>query len=193
MSRRLATSPPARMTTCSTYDLDPELSIVSAAEHGLSNLQKLIDDELVDEQLGDDEKARFIYLAHHEGLGGARSFLRRTDSPHIQRPQKPQVGGRAQQYIDAAGGDTTQVYRNWLNQDMDDKIQPSKFRKSGTESSGGHGTKALSEFDGPPVPLADLGGRRELVKAVQWRLWELRLSGSAGGRDIRSCFALGPQ
>jgi peptidoglycan hydrolase-like protein with peptidoglycan-binding domain len=152
---------------------DPELSIVSAAEHGLSNLQKLIDDELVDEQLGDDEKARFIYLAHHEGLGGARSFLRRTDS-HTFSDLKTQVGGsRAQQYIDAAGGDTTQAYRNWLDEYMDDKIQPSKFRKSGTESSGGHGTKALSEFDGPPVPFADLGGRRELVKAVQWRLWEL--------------------
>src|SRR5208337_659035 len=57
---------------------DPELSIVSAAEYGRINLDALIIDGLVSDQIGDDEKARFTYLAHHEGLTGAEGFLKGT-------------------------------------------------------------------------------------------------------------------
>ena len=44
----------------------PELSIITAAEYGLSNLKALIKDQLVDSNIGDDERAWYIYLSHHE-------------------------------------------------------------------------------------------------------------------------------
>jgi hypothetical protein len=152
---------------------DTELSIVSAAEYGLMNLTALIDDGLVSDQIGDDEKARFIYLAHHEGLGGAQGFLRGTKS-YTFSDLVTQVGNsKAQAFVDAAGGDTTRAYRTWLNGYMDSRIQPSRFRKGGASAAGGAGTAALSQFAGPAVALAELGAKPELAKAIQWRLSEL--------------------
>jgi hypothetical protein len=152
---------------------DPELAIVSAAEHGLANLEELVADGLVSDQLGDDEKARFIYLAHHEGLGGAKSFLRRTRSFTFSDLRRQVGSEKAARLVDAAGGDTTQAYIDWLESYMSEKIQPSKFRRSGTGVAAGEGAQALSQFDGAPISLADIGGKPGLVKALQWRLWEL--------------------
>ena len=153
---------------------DPELAIVSAAEYGLFNLGALIAEGLVDDQIGDDEKARFIYIAHHEGLGGAQAFLKQTRS-YTFSDLVTQIGrSKAQSYVDAAGGDTTRAYRAWLNDYVDSHIVPAKFRKSGTaaEATGG-GTTALSQFNGAAIAVAELGGKTGLVKAIQWRLSEL--------------------
>ena len=46
---------------------DPTLSIDTAAEYGLANLALLQKDKLVPADAGDDERAWFMYLAHHEG------------------------------------------------------------------------------------------------------------------------------
>ena len=43
---------------------DPELAIVSAAEYGTANLRALEDAGLLPDGIGDDEKARYMYLAH---------------------------------------------------------------------------------------------------------------------------------
>jgi hypothetical protein len=152
---------------------DPELSIVSAAEYGVMNLNALIEEGLVSDQIGDDEKARFIYLAHHEGLGGAQGFLRGTKS-YTFSDLVTQVGNsKAQAFVDAAGGDTTKAYRAWLNGYMDSRIRPAKFRKGGAIAPGGAGTAVLSQFAGPAVALAELGAKPDLAKAIQWRLSEL--------------------
>ena len=140
---------------------------------GLFNLEALINDGLVSEELGSDEKARVIYLAHHEGLGGARGFLRGTGSYTFSN-LACQVGRtEAQACVDAADGDTTKAYRNWLNGYMDRHIQPSKFRKAGIGTLGGVAAGKLSQFDGPPVHIDQIGDKPELVKAIQWRLTEL--------------------
>ena len=55
---------------------DPTMSIVTGAEYGLDNLNVLIKDKLVNSNIGDDDRAWHIYLAHHEGLAGAEHFLR---------------------------------------------------------------------------------------------------------------------
>ncbi len=152
---------------------NPELSIVSAAEYGLSNLTGLIEAGLVDEDIGDDEKAQFIYIAHHEGLDGAKGFLSGTKSYSFAN-LVTQVGNpSAQAYVNAADGDTTKAYHNWLTGYVARHIQPSKFRASGSEGSTGAHPTVLAQFAGPPVLIADLSSKKELAKAIQWRLSEL--------------------
>jgi len=164
---------PGREKDLLALRFDPELSIVSAAEYGSFNLNALIKDGLVDDQLGDDEKAHYIYLAHHEGLGGAKAFLRGTSSYTFSDLARQVGRSKAQAYVDAANGDTTRAFRNWLTEYIDKNIRPSKFRKPRSTASGGEGTTALSQFDGSPIALADLGSKPSLVKAIQWRLSEL--------------------
>ena len=111
---------------------DPELSIVSAAEFGVSNLKALDDAGLIPDGIGDDEKARFMYLAHHEGASGARAFLANRNSNSFDK-FVDQVGPeKAASLTAAAGGDVALAYRRWLNGYMDEHIRPAKFRKPGT-------------------------------------------------------------
>jgi len=154
---------------------DPRLSIVGAAEYGLFNLNALIKADLVDDEMGDDEKARFIYLAHHEGLGGAQAFLKGTKAYSFS-DLVTQVGqSKAQALVNTANGDSTLAYRTWLNGYLDRNIQPSRFRKSPEigPATSGEGTKALSLFDGPPLLVTNLSSNAPLAKAIQWRLSEL--------------------
>ncbi|UHC20419.1 peptidoglycan-binding protein (plasmid) [Methylobacterium currus] len=154
---------------------DPRLSIVAAAEYGLFNLNALIKADLVEEEIGDDEKARFIYLAHHEGLSGAQAFLKET-KVYSFSDLVTQVGqSKAQAFVNAANGNTTLAYRTWLNGYLDRNIQPSRFRKSPEigPASSGEGTKALSLFNGPPLLVTNLSSNKTLAKAIQWRLSEL--------------------
>ncbi|SEI01823.1 Putative peptidoglycan binding domain-containing protein [Methylobacterium sp. 275MFSha3.1] len=154
---------------------DPRLSIVAAAEYGLFNLNALIKTGIVADEIGDDEKARFIYLAHHEGLGGAQAFLKGT-KVYSFSDFATQVGqSKAQALVNAANGNTTLAYRTWLNGYLDRNIQPSRYRKRLEigPSSSGEGTKALELFDGPPLLITNLSSNGALAKAIQWRLSEL--------------------
>ncbi|MDM9629070.1 peptidoglycan-binding domain-containing protein [Rhizobium sp. S152] len=166
---------PGMEETLLSLRFDPELSIIAAAEYGASNLKALVDSGLVNEEIGDDEKAAFIYLAHHEGLGGAQAFLKGTKAYTFSDLAKQVGQSKAQAYVDAAAGNSTKAYRNWLNDYLAKNIQPSKFRKSAASGpvSGGEGTRALSQYNGPPVLVAELSGNEALAKAVQWRLNEL--------------------
>lgn len=58
---------------------DSELSIVSAAQFGAANLATLESKGLIPAGTGDDAKARFMYLAHHEGATGAEQFLKKKN------------------------------------------------------------------------------------------------------------------
>ncbi|HEV2861557.1 MAG TPA: peptidoglycan-binding protein [Pyrinomonadaceae bacterium] len=60
---------------------DPTASIVSAAEYGRENLRSLEGYGLLPENLTDDQRARYMYYAHHEGLAGAVRLL--TDSRNV--------------------------------------------------------------------------------------------------------------
>ncbi|HEY0170039.1 MAG TPA: peptidoglycan-binding protein [Pyrinomonadaceae bacterium] len=57
---------------------DPTASIVSAAEYGRDNLRSLERLGLLPANMTDDQRARYMYYAHHEGLAGAVRLL--TDS-----------------------------------------------------------------------------------------------------------------
>ncbi|WP_285295738.1 peptidoglycan-binding domain-containing protein [Aureimonas altamirensis] len=154
---------------------DPELSIVAAAEYGAANLDALVKAGLVPLEAGDDEKARFIYIAHHEGLGGARSFLEGSQTYSLKDLAKQVGQAAAQRFVDAAGGDATRAYRTWLDTYVQEKIQPARFRRSrpGITLPRGEGLKSLLQFDGAARPVSDLSSDAALAKAVQWRLTEL--------------------
>lgn len=135
---------------------DPELSIVSGAEFGVTNLRILEDRELIPEGIGDDEKARYIYLAHHEGVFGAEQFLKKQNSPSFEK-FKAQVGqARAAQMVQAAGGDVALAYRTWLNGYMDEKFSRRNFasREPGLLSSFRAAMRSLTSrvrrFRSPP-------------------------------------------
>lgn len=107
---------------------DPALSIISAAECGGDNLAALARKSLVSADEPDDRKARYMYLAHHEGLAGAIGFLKQTTA-YTEANLATQVGrDRAAKWIAAAGGNASQAYRDWLTEYMDSKIRPDKYR-----------------------------------------------------------------
>lgn len=158
---------------------NPELSIMAAAEYGASNLAGLVQDGVVEEEIGDDEKPRIIYIAHHEGLAGAKGYLKGTKAYSFSNLVLQAGQAKAIALTDAAGGDTTKAYHAWLEGYIDDRIQPSRYRSGATGASGASpnsgisGATDLSSFTGAPVLLSELSARKELAKAIQWRLSQL--------------------
>jgi hypothetical protein len=109
---------------------DPLLAIMSAAEFGVENLKRLSIAGVLPNDLTDDTRARYMYLGHHEGPGGAVGFLN-GNKTYTRANLVKQVGGTlADKYIAKAGGNTSAAYRLWLNAYMDEKIVPAKFRET---------------------------------------------------------------
>lgn len=107
---------------------DPLLSIVSTAEYSVDNLKALERAGVLPANLTEDQRARYMYLAHHEGAGGAVGFLTGTKT-YTRANLIRQVGAAAaDRHIAASGGDTSTAYRRWLSEYMDNKIVPSRFR-----------------------------------------------------------------
>jgi hypothetical protein len=153
---------------------DPELSIVSAAEYGVSNLRALGDAGLIPEGIGDDDKARYMYLAHHEGPSGARLYLQHQNSASVDKFAAQVGASQAGKLTAAAGGDVALAYRRWFDGYMDENIRPAKFRTRGARPViVAPETKLLAAFDGPPLPTAGFGDHVELVKEVQEALSRL--------------------
>lgn len=156
---------------------DPELSIISAAEACAANFAALEDKKLIPEQLGDDDRVRYMYLAHHEGLRGAEDFLAERNTHSIDDLAAQAGKKRAVQLVAEAGGDAARAYRNWLNAYIDEKIQPERFRRKGADTSQPSvavaTTVTLANFKGPDTPVATIGQKPQLAKAIQGRLTEL--------------------
>ncbi|MGL4240138.1 MAG: hypothetical protein ACRCTI_03405, partial [Beijerinckiaceae bacterium] len=110
---------------------DPVLSIVSAAEYGAMNLRGLMRKGLVEKTASDDRKAWFMYLAHHEGLGGAMGFLHGGRSYSLGDLTIQVGAAKAAEFTAASAGDPNAAYRSWLKGYIDRKIQPSRFRRGG--------------------------------------------------------------
>jgi peptidoglycan hydrolase-like protein with peptidoglycan-binding domain len=113
---------------------DPLLAIVSAAEFGAANLTGLQSAGLLDAGATDDDRAKRMYLAHHEGLAGAQGFLNGTRA-YTRHELARQVGGQAADDLIAAHGGADKAYRLWLTGYMDQKIAPSRFRRSGASQA----------------------------------------------------------
>jgi len=115
---------------------DPAASILAAAQYDQSALGQLAGyrdasgNPLVPETPDDDELARDLYLAHHEGAGGAAAMLGdRLDWGDAMRLWQSNVGPYYTMYpklgTEHAAGPS---YSAWLRQYIDRKIRPSDFR-----------------------------------------------------------------
>jgi LysM repeat protein len=110
---------------------DATLSIVAAAEYGKANLAVLDAKGLVPATATDDEKAKLMYLAHHEGSAGAIAVLNETlTDARAKVLLADNVGEKAREALVKEHGSEAKAYIAWLNGYIDDHIQPDRFRKS---------------------------------------------------------------
>lgn len=87
---------------------------------------------LVPKDLTDDQKARYLYLCHHEGESGAIQFLSGslTDA-RAQQLLKYNVPDQSKQdALVKEHGSLSKAYIQWLWSYIDSHIQPSGFRKT---------------------------------------------------------------
>lgn len=98
---------------------DPTASIVSAAEYGRDNLAGLGRLGLLPANITDDQRARYMYYAHHEGFAGAVRLL--TDSRNVTEDaaRSALVQGRGRQRALAMmreHGSYAAAFRVWTEQ-----------------------------------------------------------------------------
>jgi len=114
---------------------DPTVSIVAAAEYDKSTFDTLSKESfggkpLIPENLGDDEKAKYLYLGHHEGEEGARQVLTGTltneRAADLLESNVPNEATR-NRLIQSAGSESA-AYRAWLWKYIDNRVKPSRFR-----------------------------------------------------------------
>lgn len=109
---------------------DPRQSVVAAAEYGVDNLASLADHGVDVASKTQDERAKLMYLAHHEGATGAVNFL--TGGLTEQRAKKLlpiQIGSERAEKLIKQHGTAVKAYIIWLNDYIDRKIRPENFRR----------------------------------------------------------------
>jgi hypothetical protein len=123
---------------CLAMRMDPSWSINAAADYGNANLKVLEKAGLKLSGLNDMERAKFMYLMHHEGEGCGPLFIRdklrdRKDGVGGVARQKQvfilqlgsQGASKAAELIDRADGDVEAAYREWLAAYIDTKFDTS--------------------------------------------------------------------
>lgn len=118
----------ARLADLLDLRFDAKASIITAADFAKQNLAFLERSGCIAPGCGDDEKARFAYLAHHEGAGGARDFLKGTlAEARAERLLRVNAGSKASSLRNQHGS-WRSAYVAFLNAYIDRKIRPERFR-----------------------------------------------------------------
>lgn len=114
---------------CLAMRMDPTWSINAAADYGNANLKLLERKGFKLAGLNDMDKAKVMYLMHHEGEGSGPLFISNTLATarggiaELRRTFAIQLGGngavKAGELIDQANGDTEKAYRRWLAKYVD--------------------------------------------------------------------------
>jgi hypothetical protein len=141
---------------CLAMRMDPTWSINAAADYGNANLRLLAEKGFKLAGLNDMDKAKLMYLMHHEGEGAGPLFIRnklasaKGGIPGLRKKFAMQLGKNgaalAKKLIDASGGDVELAYRKWLAKYIDDKFkQSSKY------------------FCGGPMKVRDLSDLIEII------------------------------
>lgn len=124
---------------CLAMRLDPSWSINAAADYGNLNLKLLIQQGFKLGGLNDMEKAKLMYLMHHEGEGAGPAFIRnklgqcKGGVDALKKKFITQLGknGAAlvKEKIDDANGNIEMAYRRWLADFIDKnfRISPKYF------------------------------------------------------------------
>lgn len=127
---------------CLAMRMDPAWSINAAADYGNANLKVLLKAGLKLSGLNDMERAKLMYLMHHEGEGCGPLFIKnklrdRTDGvggvARLKQVFAMQLGpnghAAAERLIDLADGDVEAAYREWLASFIDSRFNPDNVRK----------------------------------------------------------------
>lgn len=124
---------------CLRQRFDAEWSIMAAADYGKVNLALLTAKGFSLSRLGDGEKAKLMYLMHHEGEGNGPLFIQDrlqdmsagrhgTSTKRMRHIFNQQVGADdAVARISDADGDVFVAYRRWFSQYVDDRIDLGAF------------------------------------------------------------------
>jgi len=136
---------------CLNLRNDPTCSILTAADYAVENLANAAAKGFNMNGLTDAEKAKLMYLMHHEGAGGGIAFLRNSKL-YSEADLIKQAGAvKARQWIDSViaadrkavqagelkeAGDgtiqqTTKAYRGWLADYIHAKINLNNFSRAG--------------------------------------------------------------
>jgi hypothetical protein len=109
--------------------MDPTWSINAAADYGAANLKVLAKAGFQLAGLNDMDKAKLMYLMHHEGEGAGPAFIRNTlgslkgGTEGLKKKFATQLGkdgvDKANEQISQAAGDVEKAYRRWLGKFID--------------------------------------------------------------------------
>jgi len=107
---------------------DPNLSIMAAAEYMQHNIEQLDQRGLIPATATPDERIRYGYIAHHEGLGGAIQLLQGT-LPETRATSllNQQAGAQASTWRQNYGT-AHEAYQAWLTNYAQRRIQPDAYR-----------------------------------------------------------------
>lgn len=112
---------------------DARLSILAGADYARQNLSSLTRSGAIPTDADPAALAKYAYVAHHEGLGGARGFLS-GDMRYLRDAtfEANVPAASRQRYLDAAGGSEPLAYRNWLSDYIDRRIDVTRFMNDST-------------------------------------------------------------
>lgn len=114
----------ANVQACLAKRMDPVWSVMAAADYGKTNLDLLERSGLKLAGLTDMDKAKLMYVMHHEGEGAGPLFIQnrlkdqRGGVQRVATVLAMQLGkngaAKARTLIERAGGDAEAAYRKWL-------------------------------------------------------------------------------
>lgn len=115
---------------CLDRRFDPLWSIMAAAEYGKANLEILRRAGYKLDGLTDMDKAKLMYLMHHEGEGAGPKFIEnrlsemRGGVERLRSTFRLQVGTkRADELVQQSADDVELAYRRWLMRFIDDQFE----------------------------------------------------------------------
>lgn len=146
----------ANVKKCLAMRMDPAWSINAAADYGNTNLKVLERSGFSLSRVNDMDRAKLMYLLHHEGEGAGPLFLRnklaaaRGGVSGLKSKFITQLGSggaaKVDEHIKAAKGDVEFAYRRWLSKYID-----------------GNFRQATKYFFNNPVQAKDLSDLAELI------------------------------
>lgn len=95
---------------------NPTASIVTAAEYGRGNLATLDRNGFLSKNINDDQRAKLMYYAHHEGMGGAARLLidsRTADEQSARRVFALNGKSKLSETLKNQYGSYTEAYKHW--------------------------------------------------------------------------------
>ncbi len=110
---------------------DPRLSILAGADYAQHNVAALRDSGHVAADASPAAVAKYAYIAHHEGLAGARGLIDGEMGYLREGTFEANVPSRQRAaYLDAAGGNEGAAYRGWISDYIDRNIDVTRFMAS---------------------------------------------------------------